>query len=406
MKMNTVNIALFAMSSLALLSCKKEVIKEETPAIESGYLTGLRTLSGATSADYVVTSANLMSGEIHANGIGIEQSAWTYYYQKDKKTLAMSYGDNPVCTAYEVESGVVKEKGSFSFLRLDAFADVPNSSNVVSIGAPWGGGSFDVQIQTINTSSMSISQTVASPLYEMYDDTNARLNMWPTSAYIDNNKLFVAFYPLHGSSWNTERVDTAYIGVYSYPGLTHLKTMKDIRTSPIGYYMVGSSIVSDESGNHYTFSSSSSAAGFTKITKPSGILKINAGQDEFDPSYFFNVEALGYKIMSGTYVGNNKIVARVLPVANDTELWGAFNAATAIHKIAVINLSSQTIEIVDEIPLHGGQYFTPYFTENGKVYMSINNGAETYVYEIDPATAIGKKGAKVLGDQLQHIFKY
>lgn len=406
MKKNTIGAALFALTAIALVSCKKDKKDEvETPVPPTGYALGLRTLSGGNSADYVVTTSDLMSGEIHANGVGIEQSAWTYYYQKGKKILALSYGDNPVCTAYEVESAAIKEKGSFAFERIDAFADVAGTDNVIGIGAPWGGGSYDVQIQTVNTASMSITQKIGTPLYTMYNDTNVRLNMWPTSTFLQNNKLYVAFYPLHGSTWTTDRVDTAYVSVYSYPSMTYLKTFKDTRTSPIGYYMA-EGLVADENGNHYTFSTSSIAAGFTKKTKPSGILRINSGQDEFDQSYFFNIEEKGYKLMNGTYAGNNLVVARVVPNELDVNAWAAFNAATPIHKIAVIDLVAKTLKIVNEIPLHGGQYVTPYLKDNGKVYVSVNNGTDTYVYEVDPTTATAKKGAKVLGDQIQHFTKY
>ncbi len=54
--------------------------------------------------------------------------------------------------------------------------------------------------------------------------------------------------------------------------------------------------------------------------------------------------------------------------------------------------------------LHGGQYATPFLVEEGKVYMSINDGAETYIYRIDPATAKATRGAKVNGQEVQAIY--
>jgi len=36
--------------------------------------------------------------------------------------------------------------------------------------------------------------------------------------------------------------------------------------------------------------------------------------------------------------------------------------------------------------------------------MSINTAQDSYVYEIDPATATGTQGAKVLGKELKGIY--
>lgn len=408
MRTTTIRITAIALIGLVAFSCKKKKTEESEDIVfpTSGYAVGLRVLSDGTSADYFTATTDLMSGTISAAGTGIEQGGWTYYHKAGNKYLAMDY-TNLTCTGYTIESdGVVKKKGSFVFQRLDALTNAPGTDNVIAIGAPWGGGSYDCYIQTVNTNSMSIQNSVPTPLYELYNDTNARLNMWPTAAYVQGNKLFVPFYPLHGASWDTDRTDTAYVSVYSYPGMVYQHTFKDARTSPIGYYGGSPAVIADENGNHYTFSTSSLSAGFTQSTKPSGILRINAGAEQFDASYFFNTEALGYRIMTGTYVGNGKVVARVVPVANDVAMWAAFNAATPIHRIAILDLNAKTLNIVNDVPLHGGQYYTPFHIEGGKVFISVNDGNNAYVYRVDPATATAVQGAKIEGDQLQMIIKY
>ncbi|MBS1611345.1 MAG: hypothetical protein JST49_00835, partial [Bacteroidetes bacterium] len=57
-------------------------------------------------------------------------------------------------------------------------------------------------------------------------------------------------------------------------------------------------------------------------------------------------------------------------------------------------------------PNHGGQYQTPFHVENGKVYTSINNGTEAYVYAVDPNSGTATRGARIEGSELQSIFKY
>lgn len=405
MKTHILGLAAFVLIGLVAPGCKKKKKDDEVVVPDSGYVVGLKTTSAGQDAEYLLSTGDLMSGTISASGVGVEQMGWMYYHMAGNKILAMDYTNN-ICTGYTIGGGSISESGSFVFERMDALTNIPGSDNIIAIGAPWGGGSYDCFIQTINTSSMSISSSVATPLYELYNDTNARLNMWPTQTYIENGKLFVSFYPLHGASWDTDRTDTAYVSVYSYPGMVYQHTFKDTRTSPIGYYGGSNAMVTDESGNHYTFSTSSIAAGFTQATKPSGILRINAGAEQFDPGYFFNVESHGYKMLTGTYAGNGKVVARVIPIANDAAVWGAFEVTNAICKIAILDLNAQTVTIVNDVPLHGGQYYTPFYLESGMVYISVNTGSSAYVYRVDPATATAQQGAAIDGSQLQYILKY
>jgi hypothetical protein len=405
--MKTTRLVLMSVLAMgiAFTSCKKKKNNEEQPTISSGYFVGLKTESAGVEAEYVLTTADLMSGTISANGIGTEQLGWMYYHKTaGSKYMAFDYTNN-VCTGYTLNNGAIQEAGSFIYDRVDVIGNLPNG-NVIGIGAPWGGGSYDTKIQTIDPNSMSITNTVNHPLYTLYDDTLAQLNMWPTHTFVDGDKLYVSFYPLHGASWQTDRTDTAYVSVFSYPGMVYQTTFKDSRTSPIGYYGGSPCIFTDENGDHYTFSSSSLAAGFTQSTKPSGILKINSGATAFNSSYFFNIENFGYRLLTGTYVGNGKVVARVVSTGNDGTMWGAFSVDNPICKLAVIDLYSQNFTIVNDVPLHGGQYFTPFLVEDGKVYASINNGSTAHVYRIDPATATATQGALIDGNQLQAFFKF
>jgi len=278
----------------------------------------------------------------------------------------------------------------------------------MAIGAPWGGGSYDCQLQIVSIEDVAIEKTVKHPIYEYFHE-GVQQNMWPTASYVDNNKLFVSFYPLDGTSWNTENTDTAYVSVFSYPALEYQTTFKDTRTGPIGYYANQPCVMEDESGNHYTISSGALAVGFSQKTKPSAILKINAGEEAFDEDYFFNVEESGYRVTSAVYVGGGIAVAKVITPATDEAAasvtkWALFSEVTPILNVAILDLNAKTVTLVDDIPLHGGQYATPFLIENGKVYTSVNNGTETYIYQVDPSNATATKGAKLIGNQFQGLY--
>lgn len=400
------NLKTIAIGMLYIFVCSCE--KEKTEVVDSNYITLFRTATDPT-ADYLLSVEDLMTGTISATGTGIEVGGWSYFATAGNTLFAIDY-DNSIAKGYLLDSGQLVENGQFAFERLDCFGEGTNGT-AVGIGAPWGGGSFNCKINIIDGASTSIIKSVNTPIYEPYHEGN-QLNAWPTANWIQNNKLFVSFYPLVGTSWKTPMTDTAYVSVYSYPGLVYQYTFKDTRTGPIGYYASQPCVVEDESGNHYTFSSASISTGYTQSTKPAGILKINNGETTFDEDYFFNTEELGYKVLGGVYVGNGKVVARVLSTtveANPAVVsWATFAVTEGpIHNMAVIDLFNKTIQVVNDIPLHGGQYKTPFLVEDGKVYASITtSSSDAYIYKIDPETVTATKGAKIQGAEIQAFYKY
>jgi len=168
-------------------------------------------------------------------------------------------------------------------------------------------------------------------------------------------------------------------------------------------------LIATDNGDIYTISCNSEAGGYTQATKHSGILRIKSGETKFDPTYFFDVEAAtgGAKLLTGAYVGDNKMVGRVVMPGADTAMWNAFDVTIPICKLVIIDLAKQTVTDVTGVPVHGGEYRTSALIENGKAYMSINStvAGETRMYVIDPETATAKKGAKIEGIEVPAIFK-
>lgn len=409
MRIQTLNAAaLIALTALA--SCSSDDDGGGGVKVpDHGYMLGFRTSTDPT-ADYILFKDDLSSGSISATGNGVEQEGWGYYVKSGNTYLAFDY-TNSIAKGYRIEDGHFNNVGQFAFERADLFGEGTNNT-LIAVGAPWGGGSYDCKIMLIDPQDVAISKTVATPIYKSFNKEGKQLNAWPTAAWVQNSKLYLPFYPTDMPDWITPLTDTAYVAVYSYPELKYETTFKDTRTGPIGYYSSQPCVLQDEQGNHYTLSSSSIAAGYTQSTKPSGILKINKDQTAFDKDYFFNTEALGYRVMAGTYVGNGKVVARVIAVAVDNneavKPWAAFSVMAApLHNIAVLDLNAKTLKIVEQIPMHGGQYLTPFLVENGKVWASITTTAsDAFVYQIDPATATATKGARIEGSEIQGFYKF
>ncbi len=399
------NMSLVALLGLTIVSCEES---SDTPTTKGSYVVALRTQGASGTSDYLLTHDTIdnQNSVISATGKGIEQLGWCYFASVGKTVFSFSYGTANKGIAYELnESGQLVEKGSFAYERLDCMGN-DGENTIIGVGAPWGGGSYDCEIQLIDAQSVGIAARKTTPIYRLND--NDTLNKWPTSIIVQNGKMYLSFYPLHGSIWVTPQTDTAYVAVLSYPALEPITIIKDTRTGPIGYYGSSPAMTTDENGNIYTVSSGSLAAGFTQATKPSGILRIKNGTNTFDNDFFIDVESAtgGAKLLTATYAGNGKIVGRVVVPGADSVMWGAFDVANSICKIVVVDVNTKTITTVNDVPLHGGEYATHALVEDGLVYMSITSSelGESRVYAINPQTATATKGAKIEGIEAPAIY--
>lgn len=408
------NIGIAAITGFVSISCSEkdsETQVDPTPSPKkTGYVFSLRAQGdGDNSSDYVwkVDSlSQLMKGEISVEGKGIEQAGWSYYFGLSNTLFSINYGDEGT-KGYGLDAnGAIKEKGSFYVDRLDCMG-YANDSIIVGIGAPWGGGSVESEFMLINTNRISISNRKFHPFFQM--NGKDTLNRWPTGAIVRDNKIFVPFYPLHGVTWQTPIMDTAYINIYDYPSLDYVTTIKDSRTAPIGTYGSIPSIIKVDNGDIYTISTASYAAGYTKLGNPSGILRIKNGQNTFDSDYFLNFEnsSVQGKLMSIFSIGSGKALVRYFPKALDAVAikWGGLMYYAPICKLAILDLASQTITPVTNLPDHGGEYGGQLLVEDGKAYKCITSATETRIYAINLTTGVAEKGALVKGLEMPAIYK-
>lgn len=353
------------------------------------------------STDYILNTETLMEGSLSAEGAGIEQTGWRYMVGHQNSVFSVGYYDDNNAIAYELnEDGNIVEIGRFVFENtLDLFGSVDDET-LLAMEVPRVDFA-DRVLHKIDANSVSIQEKTGLRIWESREDS---LVAWPTALKVRDDKLFIPFYKIHArGDFTTPQTDTSYVAVYSYPDLQFEKYITDTRMGPIGVYGLFNGMVEDENNDFYGYSSASYANGFTTQSKPSGILRINNGEIEFDESYFFNVEqAAGGKINFLQYVGNGKALANI--VIDDSALWGSYSAGNEIHKLVVLDLQAQTATDVSGVPLHGGFYGSPWYVDGSDVYMSVTTADDAYVYRIDVETATGIQGAEVLGKELKGIY--
>lgn len=160
-----------------------------------------------------------------------------------------------------------------------------------------------------------------------------------------------------------------------------------------------------ESGDIYVFSPSYAKAmadARQQTTLPAGVVRINAGSEEFDPDYYVNIEALtdGRSFLRTWYIGGSKFLmlmynAPITPEKNMTA-----------NQLAIFDVESATLTEVSGLPSEdviSGFGNTPYF-EDGKAYIAVTT-TDSYpaIYAIDTTSGVASKGLTVEATQISGI---
>ncbi|MEM6816448.1 MAG: DUF4374 domain-containing protein [Bacteroidota bacterium] len=141
----------------------------------------------------------------------------------------------------------------------------------------------------------------------------------------------------------------------------------------------------------------------------SSILRINDDETEFDPGFHIDFETLsgGYKINDMFYVGNGKAVLRVLQEdeTNPDYLWATYAPTSSIPLLStgIIDLTSQTFTLLEDVPLAGGGWNAAYLIEDGKLYLGVSSSSYAGIYEIDPEAETAIAGATIEGNYAKGI---
>jgi hypothetical protein len=388
-----------ALLSLSIFSCSSD---DSAPKDETAF-TGSKYVASYWLADYTqyILEFNsidrLMTGEISAKGVGIEQGGSCY--PAYNTFFALHEGSEGAVSFSLNEAGKLKagEKVAIESAFAVGYTD---DKRMINIGATWDGSSSDYELMIYNPKTVAIDGRKFNDF--AVTPGNKDILYWPTGAAVSGDKLFVPVYTKSVvDKKNVVLSSDATVRVYKYPSLEYITTIKDARTAAIGIYYTNTGIVQTESGDIYTFSSNARAGGYPVTGVSSGILRIKKGQDKFDANYFFNIEEseLKGKVLAAYPLGGEKVFISYIP--NDVDpnkSVYSFLGSQTIFKSAILDLATKTIIPVTGLPDHGGDEFFglgSMFTENGKAYKSFVTGTEARVYQIDIGTGNTKAGALI-----------
>ena len=216
---------------------------------------------------------------------------------------------------------------------------------------------------------------------------------------------------------STQYPDSAFVAIYC--GDSFNETPVIARTGKIGfasgrnrsqYYQT---IWAADNGDLYVFSpgfgrTATSSADLKKVTGtlPSGVVRIKAGQTQFDPDYYYNLEAQG----------TGHPMFRCWHITADYFLLQMYSEGTMsgknapVAELAVFKGESGVLTpVTNGLPAkeHIASLGTPY-CEKGVAYIPVvtTDGSSPALYKIDPVTASATKGLTIVtNDNVQAVGK-
>lgn len=195
----------------------------------------------------------------------------------------------------------------------------------------------------------------------------------------------------------TQYPDECWVAVFDDESLTGKRLIHTDKISYAAgrynsqYYQM---VWGTESGDVYVFSPSYAkmmSDERQRTTLPAGVMRIKAGEMEFDDSYYVNIEALtdGRSFMRTWYIGG----AQFLMLMYDSTFEPG--RSMVANQLAIFDTESMTLTPVSGLPAAEvvSSFGNAPYTENGKTYIAVTT-TDSYpaVYVIDNATAVATKG--------------
>lgn len=395
----------------SIVSCSSDNNEpEKTPDKPSEgaakYFVSLGITANDVTTYYVVSARELMSGTITAKNQGLEQTGYRDFMQNGNVIYSIGGLGLTDCNGLIINTdGSIKQKGNFVFSnRLDGFAQIDDNT-MVGMELPKDSKSGDkLTFYTVDNNSISITKTVKDTPVSPMNEVN-----WPTITGMcyNDNKVYVAYYPMDPTTYATPDVKNATIAVYSYPDMKFQKIMKDDRIGAAGSWNAFNALTKTENGDIYVMSNTSIANGFSQNGSiPTGFLRIPSGKMEFDAGYHFNFQEKsgGFRPAHILYVGNGKALVEYSTIKEPnitTDRRGDKNL-----KCAVVDLYKQEFHDIVEIPVHngnGGRRFAA-MADGTYAYISIPTSEGLYFYRVNTESYKAEKGAKIEANFIGGVF--
>ena len=452
------SIAAVLLAGSLLAACEKE----ETGGGSQGrlpgkgnYIVSASAGSATGAANYLLRAESLDEGNVTTQGYGLETAtgtAWLFYGDEYLYRLQYNQGSQGVTTSYCMSDDVLttrpKEYNITRFTTYGIYGD-----NIVTVSAvdtdtkdEAGNIAKGLGITYLHAAAETTStKTVAGENFlgiHGGDDTGEYVTL--AGILEANGKLYTAVVPMglskygvkaengrwvkypelvktedggsgsgsyeKGELQGTQYPNEAWVAIYDDDTFTSPTLVKTERISYAcgrnrsQYYQT---IWAADNGDVYVFSpgyAKSMEADVQKTTLNSGVVRINAGESEFDENYYFDIET----------ASGGQPLYRCWHVTEDYFLFqmytqGLNGKGQGTTKMAVYKGRSKEFRYVTGLPDASvissfGIGATPY-CENGCAYVGVvtTDGAKPAIYRIDAKTARATRGLTVDAESISAV---
>jgi hypothetical protein len=388
--------------SLLLMGCEGE-----GPDIRKEVTEPYQFVVVATSEDgtYLLQTDSVTGGRIsiRENGIeGASATSWVVFEDRYLYGLAYRQGDPAEVSPYELnETGLLQERAA-TFQMSSRFTSYGTFDKyvVTTLAVTQSDGTPGLEFNFIDTQTQVFTQKVIPAGNFTGNGETANLS----GVVGIGNRFYsgVCTTPDVNSGGTTGTV-TAYpdsVWVVSFDAGLNYTLYRDARLS----YASGrhrssyrSNMATNEKGDLYVFS----AAYDSRTTCPSGALRILSGATEFDPDYYFNIEALsgGINLFTAWHITGDYFLLHM--DISETE-----KATSSTGRLAVIDANKKTFQWVKGLPEDMESFGSTPCTDEGKIAIPVT-AASAYpaIYIIDPVTVQAVKGLEVEADGVVAVAK-
>ncbi|MFC0780364.1 hypothetical protein, partial [Flavobacterium sp. HJSW_4] len=211
--------------SLSIFSCSSDNDSTETtePTINGTKYVASYWLDDYTQYILDFNSLDqLMTGEISAKGVGIEQNGTCFPIENT--FFALSTDDEGAASFKLNSSGKLVQDGKLAFESSYAVG-YTDDKKLINIGATWDGSSSDYELMIYNPATVSIEGRKFNDF--AVDPANKKVLHWPTGAAVSGDKLFVPVYTKDVTDGTNKVLSSdATIRVYKYPSLEYVTSIK------------------------------------------------------------------------------------------------------------------------------------------------------------------------------------
>lgn len=344
--------------------------------IETGF--AISTVSGAWPdlTTYIQWKEDLDVDAIDlSEAIELTGSASTFSY--GGAVFATPFGAPANLVKYTIGSNSIpQEEQRIVVPGANTFSTIYFQSETVAYGTVAGGIS---KLIVFDPSTMRITDEVS--LTAVTSKFSEATRTYYLEMIERDNKLFMGVhYEVNFSPLN----DSAYVAVIDLASNQVEKVLSDGRTGMVfGGQATKSGMVIDENGDIYVQALGTTNAGGSA---PSGILRIKNGETDFDPDYFFDMEAEVGNICYGL-IQTSSGRAFTSNVQDETDFWEFATGEPQFKYVEVDLINRQSLGDVPGLPTtYGSRRMILREMEDQNLVFTTATNEENAAYLLDAST--------------------